>query len=789
MSEITEPLAQKMEWNGAKKKPSVLFVHFDKNIYTSNEHVWFTAYLLSTKVPFTEHHTLAVSLVRDDDSTVLTTEKFVMVNARAFGHMVLPDSLLPGNYTLLACTNVLADGQPMSSFVQPITIKSAIEPGFIASLKMAEKILPGIDSVKLTFKAFAKDIHTLTSYTDISYTLGNGNKQVNGRLKTDIYGEATFKVPVKQLDISNNRLRLKATFHNETKRLQLALPVNNNNAIVRFFPEGGYLINGNRTEIGWEVSDVYGEPMQISAILFRNEKPVDTIQTNGYGMGRFTLKAETAIQYHVKLIKSGQELVTYPLPAAVTEGLSISVADAVCSDTLFFRANDKTQGIFYGMIHNYTENFISFLVDMRKAPARSFRVALAGIPKGINTLTILDSLGRPVAERLFFAHYNERTEVQITTAQADYPTRENIKLKVQLKNKSGEPVNGLVSIACVQNNRIDVRKVTDIESYHYLNNELAALPFKKDPMGNEEDNLGYWEDILLIKGWRRYTWPELQLAERVDTIHSIASVVFKGNVTRSGKPVKKPVSLATFTDQGLQSFLTDSSGKFVLEKEKIITLPDKKVFIYNSDRNKSDHNLEIKDPYLELSKKLAASLTYGSFDAGQTEKTTENMVLKKGERAETLAEVIVRSNKKDDFVSFQKNACGDYVCMYHILNCPNHPFGGTLPVTGQTYRTGYGLQVTYAGCVPVNNSITSLKGIYTVKEFYNTDYTKLNPSEQVFLSTIFWDYSVPVNTEKPTEFSFYTSDIPGKFKVIVQGVTTNGVVHGEYMFNVVKKDN
>ncbi|MEO8173065.1 MAG: hypothetical protein ABI581_08275, partial [Sediminibacterium sp.] len=123
--EVTQPIEQKMEWYGAAQKPSALFVHFDKNIYASNETAWFTAYLIFPKVADSLHHTLGVSLVRNDDSSVIADHKFVMVNGLSFGYLVIPDSLQAGNYSFLVYTNVLLDKQPLSSFVQRVTIKSS----------------------------------------------------------------------------------------------------------------------------------------------------------------------------------------------------------------------------------------------------------------------------------------------------------------------------------------------------------------------------------------------------------------------------------------------------------------------------------------------------------------------------------------------------------------------------------------------------------------------------------------------------------------------------------------
>ncbi len=165
------------------------------------------------------------------------------------------------------------------------------------------------------------------------------------------------------------------------------------------------------------------------------------------------------------------------------------------------------------------------------------------------------------------------------------------------------------------------------------------------------------------------------------------------------------------------------------------------------------------------------------------------MLLKQGEKATVLKEVVVTA-RKDRFINGGvpgRNECGDYVCQFQILNCPNHSFG-TIPVEGHYYTSG-GMRVRYAGCVlsqKQNQFIIFLKGIYQAKEFYQEDYGTISPSVQMYLPTIFWKYSVSVHSDKAIELSFYTSDIVGKYRVIVQGVTTAGVVHGEYVFNVVK---
>jgi hypothetical protein len=80
-----------------------------------------------------------------------------------------------------------------------------------------------------------------------------------------------------------------------------------------------------------------------------------------------------------------------------------------------------------------------------------------------------------------------------------------------------------------------------------------------------------------------------------------------------------------------------------------------------------------------------------------------------------------------------------------------------------------------------------MRGIYMAKEFYAPDYSKFDPPSPEYLSTIYWNPGVKLNSDQETKISFYTSDIGGRFRVVVQGLIPDDVVFGEQVFTVQKK--
>ena len=71
-------------------------------------------------------------------------------------------------------------------------------------------------------------------------------------------------------------------------------------------------------------------------------------------------------------------------------------------------------------------------------------------------------------------------------------------------------------------------------------------------------------------------------------------------------------------------------------------------------------------------------------------------------------------------------------------------------------------------------------------EYYPADYLQYNPSAPEYISTIYWKHLYKIIPGKETAIKFYTSDIAGAFKIIVQGVCANDVISAEKTFTVSK---
>ncbi len=775
-------ISQKIAFNNLANPTTNLFIHFDKNIYSNNETAYFTAYLLKTgKFKHKAHKVLAVALIRDMDSSLVKLDKFLIHDGLAFGNMVLPDSIVTGDYHFLAYTDKLINGKPELTFKQRITVKTNIDLPFKGNIAFLEKPNNKAKEHKLLISVTSNDNRFLPKPTIVKYKYGKEQRTA----KTDASGQLLLSLP-KQENIIDPNIYVRLKYLKDSTFLSLNLPPNKIKAIIRFFPMGGNLVNNITSTVAWEVTDRQKKPMAIKAFLYKNNTVIDTIETSSYGIGKFKLLPTENVIYSVKLSHETLADSTYFLPKALPTGLVMNITNVLPQDTLQLLLRSTGEQKVFIRVHNFRKCFIDYPFDTEGHRTRSIKVPLTEIPKGIHTVTVTDSLDRPLAEQIFFAHYDNQESIKIQTDNPSYLQREKVTLKLSPNELKS---NAIVSVAVVQENRVSLKNSNDIETYSYIKNELENAPSSINGTGYKDKN--YIEQILLAKGWRRYTWQQMLETIPSDTTKRLDSLSIVGNIKKGTKQITKPLSLAIFGDNQIRAFDSSPQGNFDLTNPEFISDYGKKMYLFVNDPNKESFNLYIKDSFEKTSKELVKTEAPFEDITPLILANNTDLTLKSNEKAIRLKEVTITSRKDNDFNYSRggagSNACGDYVCKYNILNCQNHVYdaGNTQPIPGRLYGPQ---KIPYVGCKTFDKndkSYVQFSGIRYHKEFYLNDYK--DPAEPALFSTIYWNYGMVLNRNKETEFSFYTGDITGVFKIIVQGITDNDVIYSENKFEVKNK--
>ncbi len=766
-------ISEKMRINGLANPSAKLFVHFDKNVYSSNEMAWFTAYLVQEQKELVDKHTvLAVSLIRDADSTLVVQEKFVMGQGLSFGNMVIPNLLPNGNYHFMVFTNVVVGDKPTVVFTQRITLKTNITPSLKANIAFQKTPTSKDQEANLLFNVTNAENKLLPKAAEVTYQLGN----YKGKGKTDTFGQLAINIPFTAIK-TDTIVNVKVKYEKDSALVNIAMPVFKRQTKISFYPEGGYLVNGIPGYVSFEIKDQFGQPIQTQAILTKDNLPIDTLQSNYYGVCRFVLVPQTGINYAVKLLGKEFADTLHLLPQIIENGISISVNDAVVTDTLNLTVRGNLTGNYNLRLHNFKESYTYSSIYLNKM--QRLKIPLTNLPKGLFTITLSDSLNRPLVDRMAFAHYDTTENVKIETDKQVYKPREKVTLKLSLDSGLTE---GIFSVAVVQQSRLSSKNKTDIESYAYLESELGNLPI--NAIGSPYKDKAFLEDMLRVKGWSRYTWLKLNTLKPADTIKNYNPMEITGFVTKNEKPLTKAVSLGITIDTTFSMLQTDTTGKFILPLESMIAESGKKGYVFLAKGNNEMMKIKLNDPYTILAKNTIKENwpNYSSLPINTTNLLPEKI----GEQSILLKEVGIKSNitneklGKNEKLELGPNACGDYVCEIGILNCPNHT-AGTSPVKGKSYgvlnkinKDGFDV-VVYKGCLILDKEkqslFTSIPILYVTKEFYVHEYQ--DKEEPAISITLYWNHYVKLINNNSLNLTFFASDLEDEYKIIVQGIVDN----------------
>ncbi len=798
---LPDSLTAKIIHYGLKNTPSTLFTVFDKNVYVNNESVWFTAYVLNYAVKTNKPTILSVILVDDSCRTIVLEEKYGITDGLAFGHVMIPDSIPTGDYSLITYTNILTNGMPQDIFIQPITIKEQPSRTFFASLKLLDTTkTPDSDGQKVVLK-MENLAHQPIAGATVSWIIGDmEDRKFWGTVKTDKDGKYVFSIPRNQIIKGKNVLNVSAIFLSDVRNIKIVLPIVARQLNVKFYPEGGELVNGIQSFVGWETKTANGAPLKIKGVLYKDEQAVDTILTDQYGMGKFKFTPAVRSAYTVKIINDDSN---YVLPRILPTGAVLSLKKAVLNDSLQMTLISNCPQKYLVVVHNYKQVFYSFPIE-GDATGKLINVNLQDLPKGLSAVTVLDSLQRPCAERIFFTHYNQRNTVKVVADYEEYSTRKKVKVKLRLNSANIDSAKAIVTVACVQSSRIQLKKANDIASYIYLKNELETLPIKENYMGQSRADKDYLEKVLLIKGWRRYKWQEIMVESGATDSDRQIKIMIGGKISYKDKPLKKEINIMIKTDSATNILKTDAYGNFRIDENSVFTNERKKVNLLLNYEANGGYKIKMINIFRSVNDSLINNFRPVNYNLLQGYIiNTDNELTPGLRRVIKLKEVKILGMKDDAFgklsppivgIYRRVNDCGDYVCPYNILNCSNHvgnPYN-TLPVIGKYYFINDSWAgAVYKGCkvTPNQNHLETLSftGINYPAEFYGPDYTKFNPSEPENETTIYFKHTCYLNSQKETELSFYTSDITGQFDVIVQGVSSDDLIYQKIEFNVKKQ--
>ena len=277
---------------------------------------------------------------------------------------------------------------------------------------------------------------------------------------------------------------------------------------LRFYPEGGHLIEGTDGHVAFEINDEEGKHLDAElSIIDSDGKEVARTRTLNRGRGVFTLTdMKPDDKYKARLHYQDYDY-EVKLPEVEKEGYALHVErkDSVLRMIIQGSTESKEELGIQIQCNGVSKAFRKLSpADMRKDTVDIF---WASLPTGVNQITVFNGEGRIYADRLFFVNHHDYDQplINIEGIKQEYTPFELIELRMKLLRHHDADVS------------LAIRDHATDETTYDNGTMLTEMLLASEIKGFVENPGWYFEAddslhlhaldlLMMVQGWRRHDW-------------------------------------------------------------------------------------------------------------------------------------------------------------------------------------------------------------------------------------------------------------------------------------------
>lgn len=472
-AQSVDSLYRKVEGFGIGLPQEKVYLHIDNTCYFIGDTIWYKGYVTrSDKGTLTDLSKILYVELLTPDGYLVERQQLEMPDGTAHGAFVLTDSLYAGYYELRAYTRWMLN----FGLNEYPHIKSSEEKFF--TKKMGKEFFRDFDKIYgRVFPVYDKP-DTLNTY------------------------------------IKNMTRRPMRRYFKERKgKPELSL---------KFFPEGGTLIEGTTCRVAYELNSDEGEHLDAELIITdRHGNEILRSSTAHRGRGVFTLPKVSG-NYKARFRYKEYDY-EFKLPESEPEGISL-IAEQKDSTLTVRMERTEHLNIFLGglALHVMSGGVSKYFahINFPESDSTKLSIPLSQLPTGVNQLTVHDGEGRIYADRLVFVRHAElpTTTLQVEGLKNQYAPYEEIELKLSLNDTSA--ITGSHVSLSVRDRSTDEPSHDDgtMLTEMLLGSELKGFVESPGYYFEMDDSIhrSHLDLLMMVQGWRRYEWRKMADVERFD---------------------------------------------------------------------------------------------------------------------------------------------------------------------------------------------------------------------------------------------------------------------------------
>jgi len=404
--------------------------------------------------------------------------------------------------------------------------------------------------------------------------VANGDFRLPARMQQGAYTVRAFTKYLK--DFEEESLFHKRVWILHQRKKQLSIKNFNRDSIdVGFYPDGGNLVLNASNQVAFKAIDSEGRGINVSGFIVNDlGDTITPFATEFLGMGRVSLMPQSGRTYyailngHPSFRKKFRNVQEYGLvlqvrndPDKIILGLSRNFNHA-SEDTFVIYGSQKGTGLFETTVK--VEKFFEEIELSKEL-----------FPLGISKLTVSDSNGLILAERLVFIDTGGPPVLDIVVSGEKYDARSKVDLEIRADLEAGDSLQGGLSVAVINRDYLDRDGYqSNIKSYLLLDSELKGPIESSASFFENSGRLSSAEKLdllMMVHGWRSYYWPDVIENEPEDLAGwADVGLSIEGRVKRlfREKPIEDSKVILGPYSRGLmfEETTTNEDGEFSFDR-------------------------------------------------------------------------------------------------------------------------------------------------------------------------------------------------------------------------------
>ncbi|HEX2535435.1 MAG TPA: hypothetical protein VHK69_16945 [Chitinophagaceae bacterium] len=615
-------------------------------------------------------------------------------------------------------------------------------------------------------------------------------------------------------------------------------------AQLQFFPEGGDLVAGIASKVGFRITGPDFRGTDGSGGLVDDQgDTVARFQSHRFGMGHFIFQPAPGRTYRAWLSAPGYNKSWHEVPAARPQGFVLKVTGGQGGPVRATLHNPGASGPVYLLLQQNNRLLAAGTGNLVNGTA-VVEWPAAQLPDGLVQVTALDGARVPVAERLLFRYPRKSLSARIEIGQPQIGIRGAQEIRLRTADQQDSARAASLSLSVFRLDSIGPFSEENMATHLWLSSGLTG-PVEKPGFYFSEAGRGdtlALEHLLLVQGWRRFDAAAGAGKPVLAAVPEYEGHIIAARMTerRTGRPAAGKSAWLSAQGQPwvLNRAAADSNGYLYFPVKELHGATELVLFTDDTD---SSLALEYLSPFSEATPRLKplplrpevfsrAALARRAESTGIGQAYTGSPVYTLDHPLDTAAFFGTpdRSYLLDDYTRFRTmdEVLQEYVsevrgrrhsgkATLSVFNIPYRQyFEGTplvlvdgVPVFNMNQvmdldplkirkldvlgRKAYFKNATLPGVISISSYlgdlggltldpralVVSYEGLQLQRQFVQPDYS--TPESRAarrpdFRHTLYWNPDLRTGADGQGRFTVYGSDLPGRYAVVVHGLTGEG---------------